>query len=65
MGQKRVDKVGCGTDIQREIRIFVCDLQLLLRGMEGQRAQIIGRRAIGADDDVGHGRIVSEDTVIL
>ena len=69
-----VQEIGGGTDVEREIgvgrggRIGVGDfarLKLLLRMMEGQRAQVVRGPTVGTNDDVGHGCVIGFYAVVI
>ena len=60
-----IQEVDCGTDVEGEVCIVLRGGDFALGMVQGQRAQVVGRPVVGADDDVGHWRIVSHHAEVL
>ena len=65
MRKELANEVCGGTDIETEVRIVGSGGYLALRLVEWQGAQVVGRLAVGTDDDMRHRRFVCQHTKIL
>ena len=60
-----IQEVDCGADVEGEVCVMLRGGDLALGMVQGQRAQVVGRPVVGADDDVGQRRIVRHHAEVL
>ena len=58
-------EIGSGAQVEREVGIVVGGGYLVLRGMLGLGAQVVGRPVVGTDDDMGQRCLVGQHAEIL
>ena len=58
-------KVGGGTQVECKVGILVGAGYLALRVVQRQRAQVVGRRVVGTDDDVSHRHRYGQHTEVF
>ena len=65
MFEQLVKEIGRGADVEREVRVMLCRRKLALGVVQGQCAQVVGRKVVGTNHDVSHRLIEGQHTIII